>query len=110
MPEASKSEATQGESSRKNKSGGAMDIAALINNQMEEFRNMLLSSQQQIVSRLEETQTQSETRLAKIEAELSSFILAVAQLFGEVERRVVEEETSSQASVIELRKVEEYLQ
>jgi len=39
-------------------------------------------------------QTQSEVRFAKIEAELSQFIPAVDQRFGEVVRRVDEEETS----------------
>jgi len=34
----------------------------------------------------------------------------VDQRFGEVEKRVVEEETSSQASIAELQIVEEYLQ
>jgi len=73
---------------------------------MDEFRNMLISSQQQMVSRLEQMQTQSENRFVKIEAELSSFIPTVDQRFGEVEKRVDEEETSSQASVAEIRKVE----
>ena len=77
---------------------------------MEEFRNMLISTHQQMVSRMQMMQTQSDHRFTKIEAELSNFIPFVDQRFGEVERRVVEEETSSQASVIELRKVEEYLQ
>ncbi|ORY17880.1 hypothetical protein LY90DRAFT_517511 [Neocallimastix californiae] len=77
---------------------------------MDELRNMLFSWQQQMVLRLKEIQTQSETRFAKIEAELSSFIPAGNQRFSEVERRVVEEENSSQASVSELRKVKEYLQ
>ena len=45
---------------------------------------------------IEQIQTQSETRFARIEAELSSFIPAVEQRFGEVEKRVVEEETSKQ--------------
>jgi len=42
----SKPEITQGESSSKNNSGGAMYFAALINKPIEEFRNMLFSSQQ----------------------------------------------------------------
>jgi len=58
---------------------------------------------------IEQIQTQSETRFARIEAELSSFIPAVEQRFGEVEKRVVEEETSSQASVLELQKIQEFL-
>jgi len=54
-------------------------------------------------------QTKSEVRFSKIEAELSHFIPAVNQQFGEVEKRVDEEETSSQASVLELQKVQEFL-
>jgi len=45
----------------------------------------------------------------KIEAELSSFITVVDQLFGEVEIRVNKKESSSQANVAELRKFEEFL-
>ena len=45
----------------------------------------------------------------KIEAELSSFITVVDQLFGEVEIRVNKKESSSQTSVAELRKFEEFL-
>jgi len=41
---------------------------------MEKFRNMLICSQQQMVIRLEQMQTQSENRFTKIEAELTSFI------------------------------------
>jgi len=44
-----------------------MDFVALINKEIEEFRNMLLSSQQQMVSKLEAMQSQSENRFAKIE-------------------------------------------
>ena len=61
-----------------------MDFADLINKQMEEFRNMLLSSQQQMVSRLEEMQTKSENRFAKIEAEFDRFIPVMNQWLGEV--------------------------
>ncbi|ORY10374.1 hypothetical protein LY90DRAFT_518706 [Neocallimastix californiae] len=46
---------------------------------------------------------------AALLTELSNFIPAVDQRFGEVERRVDEEETSSQASVLELQKVQAYL-
>ena len=76
---------------------------------MEEFKNMMISTQQQTAAIIEQMQTQSEMRFAKIEAELSNFIPAVDQRFGEVERRVDEEETSSQASVLELQKVQAYL-
>jgi len=61
-----------------------VDFADLINKQMEEFRNMLLSSQQQMVSRLEEMQTKSENRFAKIEAEFDRFIPVMNQWLGEV--------------------------
>ena len=70
---------------------------------------MMISTQQQKTVMIEQMQTQNEMRFAKIEAELSNFIPAVDQRFGEVERRVDEEETSSQASVLELQKVETYL-
>jgi len=36
-----------------------MDFAALLNKQMEEFRNMLISTQQQMVSWIEVMQTQN---------------------------------------------------
>ncbi|ORY08494.1 hypothetical protein LY90DRAFT_519023 [Neocallimastix californiae] len=112
-PEASKPEArkpgiTQGESSNKNNNAGAMNFAALLSKQMEEFKNMMISTQQQ-TSTIEQMQTQSEVRFAEIEAELSQFIPAVDQRFGEVERRVDEEETSSQASVLKLQNVREFL-
>jgi len=42
-PEASKPRTTQGESSSKNNNVGAMDFAALLNKQMEEFRNIMIS-------------------------------------------------------------------
>ena len=45
-PEASKPKATQGESSSKNNTAGAMDFAALLSKQMEEFKNMMISTQQ----------------------------------------------------------------
>jgi len=70
---------------------------------------MMISTQQQIAAMIEQMQTQSEVRFAKIEAEFNQFITAVDQRFGEVERRVDEEETSSQASVLELQKVREFL-
>jgi len=65
---------------------------------------MMISNQQQMVVWLEQIQTQNKNRFTKIEAELSSFIPAVNQLFREVERRVDKEETSSQASVTEIEK------
>ena len=86
-----------------------MDFTALLSKQMEEFKNMMISTQQQIAAMIEQMQTQSEVRFAKIEAEFNQFITAVDQRFGEVERRVDEEETSSQASVLELQKVREFL-
>ena len=86
-----------------------MDFAALLSKQMEDFRNMIISTQQQTAAMIEQMQNQSEMRFAKIEAELSNFIPAVDQRFGEVERRVEEEESSSQASVLELQKVQAYL-
>ncbi|KAG4083478.1 hypothetical protein H8356DRAFT_1017464, partial [Neocallimastix lanati (nom. inval.)] len=114
QPEASKPEASrpgtnQGESSSKNVNAGAMDFAALLSKQMEDFKNMILSTQQQTAAMIEQMQNQSEMRFAKIEAELSNFIPAVDQRFGEVERRVENEESSSQASVLELQKVQAYL-
>jgi len=107
-PEASKPGATQRESSSKSNNAGAMDFAALLSKQMEEFKNMMISTQQQTAAMIEQMQTQSEVRFAKIEAELSHFIPAVDQRFGEVEKRVDEEETSSQANVLELQKVREF--
>jgi len=41
---------------------------------------------------------------------LNYFIPAAEKRFGEVERRVEEEVTSWQASMAEIRKVEEYIQ
>jgi len=70
---------------------------------------MLISSQQQMVSRLEQMQTQSENRFTKIETKLSSFIPAVDQRFREVKKRLDEEETIGQTSVAEIRKVEAFL-
>jgi len=70
---------------------------------------MVISTQQQTAAMIEQMQTQSEMRFSKIEAEHSNFITAVDQRFGEVERRVDEEEMSSQASVLELQKVQAYL-
>ncbi|KAG4101390.1 hypothetical protein H8356DRAFT_932983 [Neocallimastix lanati (nom. inval.)] len=98
-PEASKPGTNQGESSSKNVNARAMDFAALLSKQMEDFKNMMISTQQQTAAMIEQMQNQSEMRFAKIEAELSNFIPAVDQRFGEVERRVDEEETSSQASL-----------
>jgi len=86
-----------------------MDFTALLSKQMEEFKNMMINTQQQIAAMIGQMQTQSEVRFAKIEAEFNQFITAVDQRFGEVERRVDEEETSSQASVLELQKVREFL-
>ena len=103
-PVTSKPGTTQGENSSKNNSSGAMDFATLMNKQIEEFRNMMISNQQQMVVWLEQIQTQNKNRFTKIEAELSSFIPAVNQRFREVERRVDKEETSSQASVTEIEK------
>ncbi|KAG4094405.1 hypothetical protein H8356DRAFT_881496, partial [Neocallimastix lanati (nom. inval.)] len=108
-PEASRPETNQGESSSKNVNAGAMDFAALLSKQMEDFKNMIISTQQQTAAMIEQMQNQSEMRFAKIEAELSNFIPAVDQRFGEVERRVEDEESSSQASVLELQKVQAYL-
>ncbi|KAG4094851.1 hypothetical protein H8356DRAFT_997862, partial [Neocallimastix lanati (nom. inval.)] len=108
-PEASRPETNQGESSSKNVNAGVMDFAALLSKQMEDFKNMIISTQQQTAAMIEQMQNQSEMRFAKIEAELSNFIPAVDQRFGEVERRVEDEESSSQASVLELQKVQAYL-
>jgi len=76
----------------------------LLSKQMEDFKNMMISTQQQTAAMIEQMQNQSEMRFAKIEAELSNFIPAVDQRFREVERRVDEEESSSQASVLELQR------
>jgi len=59
-----------------------MDFDALMNKQMEQFRNIMIISPQQIVSRLEQMWTQSEDRLDKIEDEFSS--LLPAERFREV--------------------------
>ncbi|KAG4097752.1 hypothetical protein H8356DRAFT_1275048 [Neocallimastix lanati (nom. inval.)] len=78
-PEASKPGTNQGESSSKNVNAGAMDFAALLSKQMEDFKNMIISTQQQTAAMIEQMQNQSEMRFAKIEAELSNFIPAVNQ-------------------------------
>jgi len=70
---------------------------------------MMISTQQQTAAMIELMQTQSKIRFAKIEAELNNFIPIVDQRFGKVKRRVDEEDTSSQASVLELQKVREFL-
>ena len=93
-----------------NNTGGSNDVVAFINQQMEELRNMLVNSHQQMVSRLEEMQRQNDGRFAKIEAEFENFVPAVDKRFGEVEQRIVDDETSSSASIVELQKVQEYLQ
>ncbi|KAG4104098.1 hypothetical protein H8356DRAFT_1351057 [Neocallimastix lanati (nom. inval.)] len=51
--EASKPETTQGESSIKNNNIRAMEITALLNKQMEEFRNIMISTHKQMVLRME---------------------------------------------------------
>jgi len=56
--EASKSGANQGESSSNNV--GITDFAALLNKQMEEFKNMMISTQQQMATMIEKIQAQSE--------------------------------------------------
>jgi len=53
-PEASKPGATQGESSSKNNTAGAMVFAALLSKQMEEFKNMIISIQQQTAAMIEQ--------------------------------------------------------
>ena len=58
-----------------------MDFAALLSKQMEDFKNMIISTQQQTAAMIEQMQNQSEMRFAKIEAELSNFIPAVDQRF-----------------------------
>ena len=59
-----------------------------------------------MASKLEAIQNQSESRFSKIEAELINLIPGVEKRIGEVERRVEEEEISSQTSVAERRKIE----
>jgi len=59
-----------------------------------------------MASKLEAIQNQSESRFSKIEAELINLILGVEKRIGEVERRVEEEEISSQTSMAERRKIE----
>ena len=76
-------------SSNNNNTGGNNDVVAFINQQMEELRNMLVSSHQQMVSRLEEMQRQNDGRFAKIEAEFENFVPAIDKRFGEVEQRIV---------------------
>jgi len=72
IPEASKPGTTQRESSSKSNNAGAMDFVALLSNQMEEFKNMMISTQQQTADMIDQIQTQSEIKFAKIEAELSN--------------------------------------
>ncbi|KAG4084113.1 hypothetical protein H8356DRAFT_1355511 [Neocallimastix lanati (nom. inval.)] len=79
-PEASKLEVTKLKDSKTKASKPgtikAMDFDALMNKQMEQFRNIMIISPQQIVSRLEQMWTQSEDRLDKIEDEFSSLLPA----------------------------------
>ena len=72
-----------------NNTGGSNDVVAFINQQMEELRNMLVNSHQQMVTRLEEMQRQNDGRFAKIEAEFENFVPAIDKRFGEVEQRIV---------------------
>ena len=51
--ESSKSGTTQGESSSKSNNVGAMDFAALLSKQMEEFKSMMISTQQQTAAMIE---------------------------------------------------------
>ena len=53
-PEASKPGATQGESLSKSNNTGVMDFAALLSKQMEEFKNMMISTQQQTDAMIEQ--------------------------------------------------------
>lgn len=76
-PDASKPGISEGESSSKINSGRAMDFVALINKQTEKFKNMLFSTQQHILKRLQQMQAQREYILSKIVIELSSFIPAL---------------------------------
>ena len=102
----SKHESIHGESSTNNNNGGVANFTAFINKQMEEFKDMLLSSQKQMASKLEVIQNHSESRFSKIEDELINLIPGVEKRISEVERRVEEEEISSHISVAELRKIE----
>ncbi|KAG4101176.1 hypothetical protein H8356DRAFT_933203 [Neocallimastix lanati (nom. inval.)] len=52
-PEDSKPGTTQGDSSSKSNNAGSMDFAALLSKQMEEFKNMMISKQQQTVAMIE---------------------------------------------------------
>ncbi|KAG4101170.1 hypothetical protein H8356DRAFT_1344539 [Neocallimastix lanati (nom. inval.)] len=63
---ASKPGISEGESSSKINSGRAMDFVALINKQTEKFKNMLFSTQQHILKRLQQMQAQREYILSKI--------------------------------------------
>jgi len=51
----------------------------LLRNQMEEFKNMMISTQQQTADMIDQMQTPSEIKFAKIEAELSNYIPALDQ-------------------------------
>jgi len=46
-----------------------VNFAALLSKQMEEFKNMMISTQEQTAAMIEQMQTQSEIRFAKIDAE-----------------------------------------
>jgi len=63
--EASKPGTTQRESLSKSNNAGAIDFTALLSKQMEEFKNMMISTQQQTVAMIEQMQIQSEIRFAK---------------------------------------------
>ena len=73
----SKHESIHGESSTNNNNGGVANFTAFINKQIEEFKDMLLSSKQQMASKLEAIQNQSESRFSKIEDGLINLIPGV---------------------------------
>ncbi|ORX63409.1 hypothetical protein BCR32DRAFT_287782 [Anaeromyces robustus] len=64
-------------------------------------------------SRLVDSEHQTserEARFSQIEGELQKFMLAIAERFESMEQRVAKNETSSQASMTEIEKIEDYLQ
>jgi len=73
----SKHESIHSESSTNNNNGGVANFTAFINKQIEEFKDMLLSSKQQMASKLEAIQNQSESRFSKIEDGLINLIPGV---------------------------------
>ena len=88
----------------------ALDFSTLLCQQVEGLKALILQGQAQVQAEVQELRAQTEARFQKIEESISDFVPAVDNRFNVVEQRVVEDEVGSQASMAEIRKVQDYLQ